>query len=110
MNDPSQDISDKRYFSISEVAKLCDIKPYTLRFWEKEFSSLRPITKKGNRRYYQKKDILLINKISDLLYTQGLTVAGAKKSLLSEPKVKPSISEDNEIISDLEGILKNLTN
>ena len=108
MNDLSIDSLGKKYFSISEVSKLCNLKAHTLRFWEKEFSDLRPLTKKGSRRYYQQKDVLLIKKISDLLYVEGLTIAGAKKSLSSEPMTRTSIPEDHEIISDLEDILTTL--
>ena len=64
---------DKKYYSITEVSELCDIKSHTLRFWEKEFKDLKPITRKGNRRYYQKADIDLIKKIQSLLYKDGMT-------------------------------------
>jgi DNA-binding transcriptional MerR regulator len=74
-------IPDKKYFSIGEVAELCELKTHTLRFWEKEFKNLNPITRKGNRRYYQRQDILLVMKIRSLLYNQGLTVSGAKMNL-----------------------------
>ena len=80
-------IPKKKYFSISEVAELCDLKTHTLRFWEKEFKDLSPVTRKGNRRYYQREDIVLVSmKIKSLLHsdkTQALTVSGAKKSLNS---------------------------
>jgi DNA-binding transcriptional MerR regulator len=108
MNDLSIDSLGKKYFSIGEVSKLCNLKAHTLRFWEKEFSDLRPLTKKGNRRYYQQKDVLLIKKISDLLYVEGLTIAGVKKSLSSESTTRTSTPEDHEIISDLEDILTTL--
>ena len=64
--------SDKKYYSISEVSELCSVKPHTLRFWENEFKDLKPITRKGNRRYYQKKDIEMIEKIQSLLYIEEL--------------------------------------
>jgi len=102
-------IPDKKYFSISEVSKLCDLKSHTLRFWEKEFKELTPVTRKGGRRSYQRKDILLINKIKALLQNDGLTIAGAKKNILSQ--CKPSSSEDfviNEVLGDLEKILAEL--
>jgi DNA-binding transcriptional MerR regulator len=79
-------IPDKKYFSIGEVAELCELKTHTLRFWEKEFKNLNPITRKGNRRYYQRQDILLVMKIRSLLYNQGLTVSGAKMNLVSKGK------------------------
>ena len=98
-------IPDKQYFPISEVADLCKVKAHTLRFWEKEFKELEPITRKGKRRYYQKEDILLVRKIRTLLYEEGLTIAGAKRNLLQR---KPNILKDSnqEVIKELKDILK----
>ena len=102
-------IPEKKYFSISEVAELCDLKTHTLRFWEKEFKELSPVTRKGNRRYYQREDIVLVMKIKSLLYTDGLTVSGAKKSLHSNTAVaKGSDLDSQEILQDLEDILQEL--
>ncbi len=102
-------IPDKDYFSISEVANLCKVKTHTLRFWEKEFKELSPVKKKGNRRYYQKKDILLIRRIRTLLYTEGLTISGAKRSLLQ--KEEKSLQDSNqETIRELKDILRDLDN
>ena len=102
-------IPEKKYFSISEVAELCDLKTHTLRFWEKEFEDLSPVTRKGNRRYYQREDIVLVMKIKSLLYTDGLTVSGAKKSLHSNTSVaKESDLDSQEILQDLEDILQEL--
>ena len=102
-------IPEKKYFSISEVAELCDLKTHTLRFWEKEFKELSPVTRKGNRRYYQREDIVLVMKIKSLLHTDGLTVSGAKKSLDSNTSDgKRSGLDSKEILQDLEDILQEL--
>ena len=102
-------IPKKKYFSISEVAELCDLKTHTLRFWEKEFKDLSPVTRKGNRRYYQREDIVLVMKIKSLLHSDGLTVSGAKKSLNSNTAaVKGSDLDSEEILQDLEDILQEL--
>ena len=98
--------SDKKYFSISEVSELCSVKPHTLRFWESEFKELKPITRKGNRRYYQKKDIEMIRKIQALLYEEGLTISGVKRNL-STIKSNNSTSDFSvKILEDLEKLLK----
>ena len=99
---------DKKYFSISEVSSLCKIKPHTLRFWEKEFSHLKPLTRKGSRRYYQKKDIEYIKQIHYLLYEEGMTIAGAKKNLKSLKN--KDLKEDTSIaiVQELEGLLKEI--
>ena len=99
-------LQDKKYYSITEVSELCDIKSHTLRFWEKEFKDLKPITRKGNRRYYQKTDIALIRKIQSLLYKDGMTIAGAKRNLLTVTKEDNSDTRVKPIIEDLEALLK----
>ena len=102
-------IPEKKYFSISEVAELCDLKTHTLRFWEKEFKELSPVTRKGNRRYYQREDIVLVMKIKSLLHSDGMTVSGAKKSLNSNTAdLKGSDLDSREILQDLEDILQEL--
>ena len=102
-------IPEKKYFSISEVAELCDLKTHTLRFWEKEFKELSPVTRKGNRRYYQREDIVLVMKIKSLLHSDGMTVLGAKKSLNSNTAdLKGSDLDSQEILQDLEDILQEL--
>ena len=102
-------IPEKKYFSISEVAELCDLKTHTLRFWEKEFKELSPVTRKGNRRYYQREDIVLVMKIKSLLHNDGMTVSGAKKSLNSNTAdLKGSDLDSQEILQDLEDILQEL--
>jgi len=74
-------IPGKRYFTIGEVSDLCAVKPHVLRYWEQEFPQLRPIKRRGNRRYYQRQDVVLIRQIRSLLYEQGFTIGGAKQQL-----------------------------
>ena len=71
----------KRYFTIGEVGELCAVKPHVLRYWEQEFTQLRPVKRRGNRRYYQHHEVLMIRRISDLLYSQGFTISGARNQL-----------------------------
>jgi DNA-binding transcriptional MerR regulator len=74
-------IPAKRYFTIGEVSDLCGVKPYVLRYWEQEFSQLKPMKRRGNRRYYQHHEVLLIRRIRELLYDQGFTISGARNRL-----------------------------
>jgi DNA-binding transcriptional MerR regulator len=74
-------IPAKRYFTIGEVSELCGVKPYVLRYWEQEFTQLKPMKRRGNRRYYQHHEVLLIRRIRDLLYDQGFTISGARNRL-----------------------------
>lgn len=74
-------IPGKRYFTIGEVSELCDVKPHVLRYWEQEFPNLSPVKRRGNRRYYQRQDVLLIRQIRSLLYDQGYTICGARQRL-----------------------------
>jgi DNA-binding transcriptional MerR regulator len=74
-------IPAKRYFTIGEVSELCGVKPYVLRYWEQEFTQLKPMKRRGNRRYYQHHEVLLIRRIRDLLYEQGFTISGARNQL-----------------------------
>jgi DNA-binding transcriptional MerR regulator len=74
-------IPAKRYFTIGEVSELCGVKPYVLRYWEQEFTQLRPVKRRGNRRYYQHHEVLLIRRIRELLYDQGFTISGARNRL-----------------------------
>ena len=90
MAEPRQTKSDlpaipaKRYFTIGEVSDLCAVKPHVLRYWEQEFTQLKPVKRRGNRRYYQHHEVLLIRRIRDLLYEQGFTINGARHRLESE--------------------------
>ncbi len=77
-------IPAKRYFTIGEVSDLCAVKPHVLRYWEQEFAQLKPVKRRGNRRYYQHHEVLLIRRIRDLLYEQGFTINGARHRLESE--------------------------
>ncbi len=77
-------IPAKRYFTIGEVSDLCAVKPHVLRYWEQEFTQLKPVKRRGNRRYYQHHEVLLIRRIRDLLYEQGFTINGARQRLETE--------------------------
>ena len=90
-------IPAKRYFTIGEVSDLCGVKAHVLRYWEQEFSQLKPVKRRGNRRYYQHHEVLLIRKIRELLYEQGFTINGARNQLGGHPvpEVKASkVAED----------------
>ena len=95
------EIPDKLYFSIGEVGRLCQLKPHVLRYWEQEFSQLSPNTRTGNRRYYQRKDILLVRKIRSLLYDQGYTIEGARQQLITD-----SSSEKSAVSSNIKQVVK----
>jgi DNA-binding transcriptional MerR regulator len=79
-------IPAKRYFTIGEVSELCAVKPYVLRYWEQEFTQLRPVKRRGNRRYYQHHEVLLVRRIRELLYDQGFTIHGARNRLVDEQR------------------------
>ncbi len=89
-NNELPDIPAKRYFTIGEVSELCDVKPHVLRYWEQEFKQLVPVKRRGNRRFYQRKDVALIRQIRSLLYEQGFTIGGARQQLGNEPEQKTS--------------------
>ncbi|MCK6407104.1 MAG: MerR family transcriptional regulator [Rhodocyclaceae bacterium] len=74
-------IPAKRYFTIGEVSELCGVKPHVLRYWEQEFTQLKPVKRRGNRRYYQHHEVLLVRRIRELLYNQGFTISGARNRL-----------------------------
>lgn len=105
-------IPDKRYFTISEVSKLCDAKAYVLRYWEQEFPQLKPIKRRGNRRYYQLQDVLLIRQIRKLLYEDGFTIDGARAKLSQTPESASEPVKSNamlkKLIAELETVLQNL--
>ncbi len=81
-------IPGKRYFTIGEVSELCDVKPHVLRYWEQEFPQLKPVKRRGNRRYYQRHDVIMIRQIRSLLYEQGFTIGGARQRLEQEEIVE----------------------
>ncbi len=98
-------IPDKRYFTIGEVSELCLVKPHVLRYWEQEFPQLSPVKRRGNRRYYQRDDVMVIREIRELLYDQGFTIGGARQQLESEDKgANPEAIQ--AIITDLQDVLK----
>ena len=107
-------IPEKLYFTIGEVGKLCGLRPHVLRYWEQEFSQLSPSKRRGNRRYYQRKDVLLIREIKELLYEQGYTIEGARQQLSGEtkPAVVAKASRSKSVVelavSNLESILVDL--
>ena len=90
-------IPGKRYFTIGEVAELCDVKPHVLRYWEQEFPQLKPVKRRGNRRYYQRHDVLLIRQIRSLLYDEGFTIGGARQRLEGEGN-RGDVSQSQQII------------
>ena len=93
-------IPAKRYFTIGEVSELCGVKPHVLRYWEQEFTQLKPVKRRGNRRYYQHHEVLLIRRIRELLYDQGFTISGARNrldELGSEPAGKPGRSASSRL-------------
>lgn len=81
LNEQLPPIPAKRYFTIGEVSELCGVKPHVLRYWEQEFTQLKPVKRRGNRRYYQHHEVLLIRRIRELLYEQGFTISGARNRL-----------------------------
>ena len=93
-------IPGKRYFTIGETSDLCGVKAHVLRYWEQEFSQLKPVKRRGNRRYYQRKDVILIRQIKALLYDEGFTIGGARQKLSSHES-KSDITKSQQIIKQL---------
>ncbi|MBK1673070.1 transcriptional regulator [Ectothiorhodospira shaposhnikovii] len=93
-------IPGKRYFTIGEVSELCGVKPHVLRYWEQEFPSLKPVKRRGNRRYYQRQDVILIRQIRSLLYEQGYTIGGARQKL-SGQEAREDTSQSQQIIRQM---------
>ena len=99
-------IPSKRYFTISEASNLCNVEAHVLRYWEQEFSQLSPIKRRGNRRYYQRHDVMLIRHIKELLYENGYTIKGAKQKLSDEASDQETKSNSiSAIRSELESII-----
>ena len=107
-------IPAKRYFTIGEVSELCGVKPHVLRYWEQEFTQLKPVKRRGNRRYYQRQDVLTIRQIRALLYDQGFTIGGARQNMevdVNDSKEGKSATDAEfnnmitSIINELEDIL-----
>ena len=117
MPEPTNSIDDlppipaKRYFTIGEVSELCDVKPHVLRYWEQEFPQLKPVKRRGNRRYYQRHDVLMVRQIRSLLYDRGFTIGGARQQLSGEV-AKQDFSQSQQIVRqmrlELEEILHDL--
>src|SRR4026207_2396071 len=102
-------IPGKRYFTIGEVSELCLVKPHVLRYWEQEFPQLKPVKRRGNRRYYQRQDVLVIRQIRSLLYDDGFTIGGARNKLGGE-EARTHVSQSQKIVKqvrlELEGLLQ----
>lgn len=100
-------IPNKRYFTIGEVSRLCGVKPHVLRYWEQEFPELKPVKRRGNRRYYQRHDVLVIRQIRNLLYEQGFTIGGARQRLTST-EAKEDVNQAQQIVHQLRVELEEL--
>ena len=116
MLEPSQNndlppIPAKRYFTIGEVSELCGVKPHVLRYWEQEFPQLKPVKRRGNRRYYQRQDVIIIRQIRGLLYDDGFTIGGARNKLEGD-EAREDVSHSAQVVRqvrlELEEILKML--
>jgi DNA-binding transcriptional MerR regulator len=102
-------IPGKRYFTIGEVSDLCGVKPHVLRYWEQEFPQLKPVKRRGNRRYYQRQDVLVIRQIRSLLYDQGFTIGGARQRLTGD-EAREDLNQSQQIVRqvrmELEDVLR----
>ena len=111
-------IPAKRYFTIGEVSELCGVKPHVLRYWEQEFTQLKPVKRRGNRRYYQHHEVLLIRRIRELLYEEGFTISGARHRLAQSEedegaKAEPVTEKQEDVLStlrdEIRGVIELLT-
>ena len=111
-------IPAKRYFTIGEVSELCGVKPHVLRYWEQEFTQLKPVKRRGNRRYYQHHEVLLIRRIRELLYEEGFTISGARHRLAQSEedesaKAEPVTEKREDVLStlrdEIRGVIELLT-
>lgn len=108
-NDELPVIPAKRYFTIGEVSELCSVKPHVLRYWEQEFPQLKPVKRRGNRRYYQRQDVLLIRQIRSLLYEQGYTIGGARQRMSDTTDTSDGNQYKNfvrQMVVELQDVLK----
>ena len=111
-NDELPPIPGKRYFTIGEVSELCAVKPHVLRYWEQEFPQLNPVKRRGNRRYYQRQDVLTIRQIRALLYEEGFTITGARQRLEADGQRPSVLANDSslqilrEVRMELEAVLE----
>ena len=105
-------IPTKRYFTIGEVGELCAVKPHVLRYWETEFPQLKPVKRRGNRRYYQRPDVVLVRQIRGLLYDEGYTISGARQKMTGSPEKLPppriNPGEIKALIRDIEALIARL--
>lgn len=113
-NDELPPIPGKRYFTIGEVSELCDVKPHVLRYWEQEFPQLKPVKRRGNRRYYQRQDVMTIRQIRSLLYEHGFTIGGARQRLTEEGTIVDESADRfralvHDMIKELEDLLSMLS-
>ena len=104
-------IPAKRYFTIGEVSELCGVKPHVLRYWEQEFTQLKPVKRRGNRRYYQHHEVLLVRRIRELLYSQGFTISGARNRLddgggAPAPAASANGSQPQSLRAELLGVIE----
>ncbi|MCW8846897.1 MAG: MerR family transcriptional regulator [Gammaproteobacteria bacterium] len=106
-NDQLPPIPGKRYFTIGEVSDLCGVKPHVLRYWEQEFPQLKPVKRRGNRRYYQRQDVLIIRQIRSLLYEQGFTIGGARQRLTGE-EAREDVNQSQQIVKQIRGELEEI--
>jgi len=105
-------IPGKRYFTIGEVSELCMVKPHVLRYWEQEFPQLKPVKRRGNRRYYQRQDVIMIRQIRSLLYEQGYTIGGARQQMLRDSSDEAEIPNSllvQEVITELQEVVQILS-
>ncbi len=100
-------IPGKRYFTIGEVSELCGVKPHVLRYWEQEFPQLKPVKRRGNRRYYQRHDVIMIRQIRSLLYEEGFTIGGARQQL-SGAEAKEDVSQRQQMVRQMRTELEEL--
>jgi len=106
-NDELPVIPGKRYFTIGEVSELCAVKPHVLRYWEQEFPQLKPVKRRGNRRYYQRQDVLTIRQIRSLLYDQGFTIGGARLQMTNDTSAEDN-SQFGQMVNQMIGELEQL--
>ena len=99
-NDELPAIPGKRYFAIGEVAELCGVKPHVLRYWAQEFPQLKPVKRRGNRRYYQRQDVIVIRQIRGLLYEEGFTIGGARNKLQGE-EARSDVTQSQQIVRQM---------
>ncbi|ACE84753.1 MerR family transcriptional regulator [Cellvibrio japonicus] len=107
-NDELPVIPGKRYFTIGEVSELCAVKPHVLRYWEQEFPQLKPVKRRGNRRYYQRQDVLTIRQIRSLLYDQGFTIGGARLQMANDATQPPQDAQLSRLVDKMLGDLEHL--